>query len=351
MSGKADLQTKCDPAWTHPLASGFWVNQCLAWPEMRPFCQFGLAARAELLLGSLKREGGSREVGDLQGDGRGRVLSPRGAAGCCTTGAAQLRSLSPSRAHSCIALWGKPPLHRGRGRSLALLTPSPKLPLQKVGSRAPSATSPPHAPPQHPRGDRGVQLLSYEPGAPRGQELPRRGSGCPGSDAPLVPEPPPPLPAPAGSVPGAMLPSGSSPPQHPCDGDSKSARRSPTSALSIGSGPPHPAHWRCRRRPPLHKAPFDRASPVGSRGSGGTGAGRCGGRQGGRCGMRSRRRGGAGQPPWPVSKGVVCCSVKFSRGFPGGEGVAVNSGTVTGPERSWWRAERGCPRSVEGYAG
>lgn len=34
---------------------------------------------------------------------------------------------------------------------------------------------------------------------------------------------------------------------------SKSAAHSPTSPLSIGSGTPRPAHWRCRGRPALHK--------------------------------------------------------------------------------------------------
>lgn len=37
---------------------------------------------------------------------------------------------------------------------------------------------------------------------------------------------------------------------------------------------------------------------------------------------------------------------EVSRGLRGGEGVAFNSGTVTGPERSWRRAERGRARSL-----
>lgn len=80
-------------------------------------------------------------------------------------------------------------------------------------------------------------------------------------------------------------------------GSSKSARRGPTSALSIGSGAPRPAHWRCRRRPALHKAPLGGAAFVGSRQR------QSRQRRGRRGGMRSRRRGGAGQPPWPVSTG------------------------------------------------
>lgn len=129
----------------------------------------------------------------------------------------------------------------------------------------------------HPRGEdrastqgasTGVQLLSCELGASQPASSPGRSSGCLGSVAPFFLECPPPLPAPAGSVPGAMLPGGS--PQHPgrrcrCLGGCKSARRSPTSVLAIGSGAPRPAHWRCRCRPPLHKAPLGRAGPVGDR--------------------------------------------------------------------------------------
>lgn len=40
----------------HPLATRFWASQCLAWPKMRPFLEFRLAARAQPLLGSLQKE-------------------------------------------------------------------------------------------------------------------------------------------------------------------------------------------------------------------------------------------------------------------------------------------------------
>lgn len=153
---------------------------------MRPFSQFGLAARAGPLLGSLKKEDGSKEVVDLQCDGRGRVLSPRGTAGCYTMGVAQLCSLSPSCACSCTALWGKPPLHRGQGRSLAQLTVSPQLPLQEVGS----GTQP--CPKCHPTPSThgvttGMQLLSCEPGAPRSQPAPPPRLHLPGRRCPAHP--------------------------------------------------------------------------------------------------------------------------------------------------------------------
>lgn len=265
---------------------------------MRPFSQFGLAARAGPLLGSLKKEDGSKEVVDLQGDGRGRVLSPRGTAGCYTMGVAQLCSLSPSCARSCTALWGKPPLHRGRGRSLARLTVSPQLPLQEVGSGTQPCPKC-HPPPSTHGVTTGMQLLSCEPGAPRSQPAPPPRLHLPGRRCPAHPGAPHHHFQPRrAQCPGRCSPGGS-PPQHPCDGDSKSARRSPTSALSIGSGPPHPAHWRCRRRPPLHKAPFDRASPVGSRGAAEREPGGAAGGEAGAAGCAPAAAGGAGSPPGP----------------------------------------------------
>lgn len=46
--------------------------------------------------------------------------------------------------------------------------------------------------------------------------------------------------------------------------------------------------------------------------------------------MRSRRRGGSGRPPWPVSKGVVCRSVKF---------LGAGSGELATPAQSPARRE------------
>lgn len=103
---------------SYPRSTRFWASLCLAWPGMGPSSQLRLAARAQPLLGFLQRE-----VGHPWGNGTGRMLSPRDAAVCCTLGTARLRSRSPSRAISCTALWDKPPLHRGWGRSLPLLTP------------------------------------------------------------------------------------------------------------------------------------------------------------------------------------------------------------------------------------
>lgn len=153
--------------------------------------------------------------------------------------------------------------------------------------------------PQHPRGDHRdaapllrarspPQPASSPAAAPPAREAMPRSSRSP----------PSPLPARRVQCPGRCSPGGS-PPQHPCDGDSKSARRSPTSALSIGSGPPHPAHWRCRRRPPLHKAPFDRASPVGSRGAAEPEPGGAAGGEAGAAGCAPAAAGGAGSPPGP----------------------------------------------------
>lgn len=72
-------------------------------------------------------------------------------------------------------------------------------------SRAPSATPSPST-----RGvTAGVQLLSCEPGAPRGRPAPPSRLRLPGKRRPARPGAPPPLLAPAGSVPGAMPPGGS----------------------------------------------------------------------------------------------------------------------------------------------
>lgn len=106
---------------------------------------------------------------------------------------------------------------------------------------------------------------------------------------------------------------------------SKSAPHSPTSPLSIGSGTPRPAHWRCRGRPALHKA---RTGGRSRRESGGAEPG--GGRRGGRCGMRSprhRRRGGTGQPPAPVSR-EGAPRLRPAANFAGESGVGAGSWEV-----------------------
>lgn len=223
-------------------------------------------------------------------------------------------------------------------KSPALLAPAA---LTGGGKPCPGVPRPPPTP-RHPRGDRRSAAPLLRAGSPPPPPLPpatspsSRGFGYPGSP----PSPSPRPPAPEGPVPGAMLPGGS-PPQHASrrcrrDGGSKSARRSPTSALPIGSGAPHPAHWRCRRRPALHKAPLGRAGPVGSRGAAKPGPEPGGAaRRGERCGMRSRRRGGAGHPPWPVSlggsEGGGWCGLlrEVSRGLPargGGGGFQLRHG-------------------------
>lgn len=65
--------------------------------------------------------------------------------------------------------------------------------------------------------------------------------------------------------------------------------------------------------------------------------------------MRSRRRGGAGRPPWPVSSVVVLLLREVSRGLRGGEGGSqLRHGHRPGEKLVEGGAGPRTPRGVEG---